>query len=34
MRVWGLVGGTGTGVFGGTEGPAGLGEGPEKVNPL
>lgn len=33
-RVWGVGGGTGTGVLGGTEGPAGLGEGPGKVNPL
>ncbi|TNN87674.1 hypothetical protein EYF80_002021 [Liparis tanakae] len=33
-RDWGLGGGTGTGVLGGTEGPAGLGEGPKKVNPL
>lgn len=33
-RDWGLGGGTGTGVLGGTEGPAGLGEGPKKLNPL
>lgn len=33
-RGWGLGGGTGTGVLGGTEGPAGLGEGPKKLNPL
>lgn len=33
-KGWGLGGGAGTGVLGGTEGPAGLGEGPEKVNPL
>lgn len=33
-RDWGLGGGTGTGVLGGTEGPAELGEGPKKLNPL
>lgn len=33
-RDTGLGGGTGTGVLGGTEGPAGLGEGPKKLNPL
>lgn len=33
-RAWGLGGGMGTGVLGGTKGPAGLGEGPLKLNPL
>lgn len=31
-RGWGLGGGKGTGVLGGT--PAGLGEGPNKLSPL
>lgn len=33
-REWGLGGGTGIGVLGGTEGPAELGEGPKKLKPL
>lgn len=35
-KDWGLGGGsgTGTGVLGGTVGPAGLGEGPMKLKPL
>lgn len=33
-KDWGLGGGMGTGVLGGTEGPEGLGEGPKKLNPL
>lgn len=33
-KDWGLVGGTGTGVFGGTEGPTELGEGPGKLTAL
>lgn len=34
IRDWGLNGVAGTGVFGGTEGPAGLGEKPGKLYPL
>lgn len=34
VRGWGLSGGTGTGVLGGAMGPAGLGEGARKLNPL
>lgn len=33
-RDWGLGGGRGTGVLGGTEGPAEPGGGPKKLNPL
>lgn len=33
-RGWGLGGGKGTGVLGGTECPAGLAEGANKLNPL
>lgn len=33
-REWGLGGGPADGVLGGTEGPAGLGDGPGKLNPL
>lgn len=33
-RDWGLADGTGTGVFGGTDGAVEPGEGPKKLKPL